>query len=128
MKATKRKGRYSLGKIEFGHEMVQLLVDHDLPGGWYKIFPVEHELAVICIGLATRDWKDITTVLIHEAMEFALERRFCKFKGSTEIARDSGGCIFVFDHAQFTDACARAGEFVATATPLVQTEFRRMKK
>ena len=100
-----------IGTYELGYENVDLYL-MDGRGGSLRFTPDEKALPRIALGGAYSDWQDIYTVLMHEAMEFALTRGGCRYGDSQDLSNDTGAFVFFLTHTQFADVCSKATEFM----------------
>jgi hypothetical protein len=80
------------------------------------------------VGLTKERWLDVAGVLTHEAVELAMAQMNARYKPSVDLANGSDGYVFHCDHADFSEVCARAGEYIALALPSLTTEWKRRNK
>jgi hypothetical protein len=108
----------SVGVFELGYENVELFIK-DKRGGSFQFTPESQSLPRIIVGGSYTKWQDVYTVLVHETVEFALTRGACRYSESQDLSNDTAAFVFMFNHSQFADACAKAAEFmVACHQPL----------
>lgn len=112
-----------IGNYEFGYEYVQLLL-RDGEGAEFYRLSEDITIPTIFIG-ADGSWLDIVTRLLHEALEFSLERAGCRFYPTNDLARNTAAYTFSFNHQQFADCCAKVAEFVTAALPDLQKAWKQ---
>jgi len=116
-----------IGIYEIGYERVQVVFRAGL-GGEFYLCPRDGKIPRIVIGADQDRWSEVVTVLLHEAMEMIILRVGGRYKPTNRIMSDHGCYLFCFDHDQFSDACARVGEFMASALPEVGTAWKKWKR
>ena len=119
-----------VNSYEMGYQAVQLVAREDL-GGEYYLVPEPGHVPRIRVGIDYEYWREVVAVLLHEAMELAIDVHRAKYKQTNQIANDHGNYLFVMDHSQFTQVCAEVAEFVAFALPDLRKAYierRRRKK
>lgn len=77
---------------------------------------------------ADGDWKDMINKLLHESMEFFMEKIQCRFYPCNDLAHNSAAYVFVMNHQQFADCCAKAGELLSTSLPDLATAWKAWNK
>ena len=114
-----------VGIYELGYDNVRLFI---MPGraGHFSLNP-DKEQPLIKIGGEYTKWQDFYAVALHEAMEFALTRGNHRYAGSQDLSCDSGGFLFMCSHAQFSDCCVKAAEFLATSYKDLRLAWIRFK-
>lgn len=116
-----------LGTFSIGFDPVGLFVDPKDSGGSF-IIPLDGTLPQITVGLENDTWAETLSVLIHEAMEFALEKKNCRYEPSQDLGRDHAHYLFCLDHQQFSDACARVAVFLDQAQGRVEAAWKKGAK
>ena len=81
-------------------------------GGHGNLCPDGSKLAFIEIGADYQFWGQIIGTLLHEIFEATLMTMRCRYFQTNEMAFDTSKTFFHFDHAQYTEACDRAGEYM----------------
>lgn len=115
-------GVYPIGIIQ-----VQLVLREGV-GGEYYTFPETGSLSRIKVGADHKQWRDVVGVLLHEAMEFTAMHLALRYAPAPDLSMDNGNYLFVMTHTQFSDVCARAGEFVSCSLPDLGREWGKWKK
>lgn len=129
--------RKLIGDFFLGHETVQVFVDTTKmgakaqePGDWVHNGKIKTGFMVI--GIAESRWSVAVENLLHEAFEYVAAKRNARFEPSLAISPDSSNCLFVFDHAVYTQMIAAVAEFVAQCQPGIlsahQKHHRKRKK
>ena len=116
-----------IGIFSLGFEDCELVLREGTGGEFYNC-PGKGEIPRVKIGADVKEWRDLVAVLLHEAMEFALNRLRCRYSCSYDFGNDAGGYIFVLDHPQFSDCCARAAEFLALSLPVLAKEWPKFQR
>lgn len=104
-----------VGIYDIGHEDVELVL-REGTGGEFFATPEHGHIARIKVG-AEGAWADVVGTLLHEAMECAACRMKCRFTALDKWSEDLTSILIMMPHADFSDACARVGIFVASALP-----------
>lgn len=115
-----------LGQFELGYESVQLVARDDT-GGEFHLCSPRTNTGVITIGVDQDDFESVVAVLMHEAVEFSIARRGCRFLDSNDMGEDHAGYLFVMNHPQFSDIIAKSASFILPAIPLLRTVWTRRK-
>lgn len=111
--------RKKLGVFELGLHMVRLFAIHGT-GGAFRLLPDDGGFPFIEVGIDRNDWPFVVGILMHEAMELSAHTMGFRFLPACDVSCDNGGYMFLMDHAQFSEATARAAEFVAPAIPALE--------
>lgn len=115
-----------IGTYEFGYEKVQLVL-REGEGGEFYTLPGDINCPRIRIGADHPDWRLIVAVLVHEAVEFALERAGARYSAAYEMARDHAAYLFVMDHTRFAEACVRVAEFLTGCLPDLSRAWKKWR-
>jgi hypothetical protein len=105
-----------VGHYELGHQSVQLVLREGDGGEFYTV-PERGKVPRIKVGADYTNWFRVVEVLHHEAMELALVMVGCRFQPAPDNGCDHTGYVFHMTHAQFSEASARTGQFMAAALP-----------
>lgn len=116
-----------VGVFSFGFEDCQLVLREGTGGEFYNC-PGKGEIPRIKIGADVKEWKDIVSVLLHEATEFSMNRLRCRYNRDYDMGFDHAGYMFILDHPTFSDCCARVGEFISLSLPTLAREWEKFKK
>jgi len=111
-------GVYSLNNINVD---VYLLPNES--GGEFYFSPDKVSLPRIKIGLNFKDWDDVVAVAIHESMEFLLTQKGFRFRQSGRFTNDHADFTFIYNHADFTELCARQAFFLVSLIPKLANAF-----
>jgi hypothetical protein len=112
-----------VGHYDFGLHRVRLYADYTNNGG--VDFAGESGLVEITVGVGS-DWGRTVGTLLHEAMEKASMEVFGRYRPAPDDAWTSDSYVFIMDHAQYSQCCARAGDFMAQCLPELARVFHRM--
>jgi len=116
-----------IGVFPIGFEDVELVL-RDGNGGEFFNCPEPGKCPRIKIGADVKEWKDIVAVLVHEAMEFRMNRCRARFDPSYDVGKDHGSYLFVMDHQIFSDCCAQVGELLVCSLPALAVAWKKWKK
>ncbi len=119
--------RILVGTYSIGYEHVKLYFIRGLDGEVLNSSD-ENPIPIINIGIDCDEWRDVVSIIMHEAMEFVIDRQFARYEPSANISRDADQCIFVMTHQQFSDCCARVADFIAKALPDAEKKWKNFKK
>lgn len=121
-----KKGKFNLtiGRWLCGREYLQLNVRND-DGGEFWNTPTEGGIAKATIGLDCGEWPNCVSVLLHEVLEFSLNRIRARYLLTNQVAYGHDTYVFMFDHPTFTEATAMVGEYVAMAIPELEQAFKQ---
>lgn len=102
----------NVGIYELGYDNVQLILS---PGrsGSFSLNP-NKSMPCIRVGGEYTKWQNFYAVLLHEAFEFALTRKGCRYVDTQDLSCETGAFVFSLSHAQFSDCCAMASEFLTS--------------
>lgn len=106
----------AVGTYYLGPESV-LLVLRSGEGGEYYCTPAKGATARIKVGADKGHWKEVVAVLLHEAMELALDKLSVKYDRSLKHSGDSASCVFFLRHDEFSEACARVADMLTDCLP-----------
>lgn len=115
-----------IGSYYAGNESVQLVLMPGYGGEFYTT-PEDGAIARIKIG-ADADWEEALVSLFHEIFELMFDRVKCRFTSTNDVSRSAASYLFVADHQDFGDVCARAADFVDNCLNDFKKAFRRWKK
>jgi len=108
-----------------GYENITLFI-RDGSGGDFNVLPDSK----IRIGGDEEEWQRVVECVIHEIFELLLLRLNCRYN-SSNLGRSNGAYLFVFNHVEFEDLCARASEFISACmfdTHKAWNSWRKLKK
>lgn len=115
-----------IGTWELGYENIDLYM-REGRGGSFQFTPEPKALPRIVVGGSYLKWQDLYTVIVHETMEFALTRGACRYCESQDLSNDTAAFVFMFNHTQFADACAKATEFMVACHKDLRTAWIKHK-
>lgn len=101
-----------IGTYELGYDNVRLFLVKGRSGN-FSLNPGK-QLPCITIGGEYAKWSDLYNILLHEAMEFALTRGGHRYANTQDLSCETGAFLFMFTHAQYSDCCAKASEFLVS--------------
>jgi len=117
------KGEKILGEFELGLRRVKLIATQE-SGGSLTCLPKAGS-AEIRVGIKTENWHECFSILLHEAIEFVCIEMGFRFYPNLDMSRDSNRLYFFFQHSDFSEIIARAGEFVASASKPLKKFWRK---
>ncbi len=115
-----------VGTFPMCSEYCELVLRED-KGGEFYCMPEEGHVPRIKVGADYSAWGDVVEVILHEVMEFALARLKCRFEAADDFGMDLHGYLFIAQHKEFSDACARAAEFLVAALPAAKKAYQEWK-
>lgn len=116
-----------IGHFQFGYENVQLVL-RDGTGGEFYTNPEPDKCPRIKIGADYSRWDDVVNVLLHECFELAIDRRHGRYRATNDQSYDLSNFVFMFNHHEFSDICAKVAEFVTPALPKLSKEWDKWRK
>jgi len=116
-----------VGVYEFGWEKCEISLRPGY-GDEYGLAVGEAKTPWIRLGADAPQWWQILAVLVHESMEYALGRLGCRYEQAETLTGANDRYLFVFEHTRFSEACCRAGEFLAACAPAVAKEWNAWQK
>ncbi len=116
-----------IGDYEIGYECVRLLL-RDGVGAEFYLLPDDVVIPTILVGADEPDWKRIVAMLLHESFELISCRLGCRFYPSSDMANNTAAYVFVLNHQQFADCCAKVADFLAAAMPDVKKAWTTRRK
>lgn len=117
-----------LGTCGLGYENVRVIVRYDSGDGAFYLQPDGESTGIIEVGLEQECWHEVFNVLLHEAMEYALTRRSCRYVVSGTQCTDASDFLFQFNHPEFSRVVSDVAAFVAEAQGPVQKEFEKHRR
>jgi len=119
-----------VGVYYAGNESIQLVIGEGYGGEFYTT-PEKGSVARIKIGMDS-EWDTVLISLFHEIFEILFDRLKCRYKPSSDLSNSMASYLFVADHQDFGDVCARAAEFVNGCLGDLKKEYklwhRKVKK
>ena len=117
-----------LGVFPLGHENVELVAILDDGGGAFYFAPDRESPGRIKVGLGYKHWDQVVATLLHETMEYAMDRHKLRYEKTQNLCNDHAGYLFVMDHCAFSEVCACVASFVVPALPKLADVFRHRRK
>lgn len=114
----------TVGIYCIGSEQVQIVLREGTGGDFYTV-PERGGVPRIKIGADYGNWGSVLSALIHEATEFMMVRARCRFDPADDLGRDHSAYVFVMNHPQFSDTCARVADLLANCLPDVSREWKK---
>jgi len=111
-----------VGSYYAGNESIQLVIGEGYGGEFYTT-PEKGSVARIKIG-GDADWGSVLTSLLHEIFEILFERLKCRYSPASDSSQSMASYLFVANHQDFGDVCARAAEFVNGCLGDLKKEYR----
>ncbi len=125
-----KSGNIFVGRFYLGWRQVDLFATmppHE-GGGCFYYSPEDGKLPRIKVSIQYKEWNTIVAILLHEAMEFAMEDHRLRFSGSAQIADSHASYLFVMTHEQFCECAAICGIFMADCLPELAHAYEANKK
>lgn len=116
-----------IGVFSCGFEDIELVL-REGNGGEFFNAPGHGEIPSIKIGADVQEWKEVVSCLLHESMEFTMNRLKCRWDCSYDLGKDHSSYLFVLDHPTFSDCCARVADFLALSLPPLAREWPKFNK
>lgn len=118
-----------VGVYDMGWESVEIVLCEG-QGGEVFLRPEKgvNRVGRIKVGADNTQWWSVVSTLLHETMEYSLCRMRCRYYCIEDLKIDQNAVVFSFDHQQFTEVCARAGEFIAAALPDMEKAWKKWRK
>ena len=114
-----------LGRFPLGYSPVRVFVTAESGGSAFV--QTSRKLPAISIGLDESSWDSVLAVALHEALELSAMQQNAHFEPTLDTSGESGRFMFVMDHMQFSEACGRAGIFLAALAPKLAKAYKRFK-
>lgn len=117
-----------VGTYRLGHIAVDLFAVYLAGGGSFYSCPEDpanRRPPRIKVSTAYPTWGECLDVLLHEVLECTYAFESLRFRGCGDISNDSSNYTFFFNHAQFSQATAIAGGFLAPAIPAMAAAYQR---
>ncbi len=110
-----------------GHAQAQLVL-REGDGAEFYLVPEDGCVPRIKLGADRTSWSKMVSVLLHEIQELIMEQRHYRYTAAGDRAQDHGSYVFMLNHAQFSDLCACAGEYLTAALPDLATAWKKWRK
>ncbi len=115
-----------IGDYEIGYECVHLVLRDGTGAEFYRLSD-DVTIPTIVIGADNADWQHIIDRLLHESFELIFDRLGCRFYPSGDLANNDAAWVFIFNHQQFADCCAKVADFLAIALPDLEKAWKARK-
>jgi len=115
-----------VGSYYAGNDSVQLVL-RDGSGGEFYRTPEDGAIARIRIG-ADDSWEGVFGILTHEIFELIIDKLRFRFKVDNDFSNSYASYLFVFNHQDFSDICARSAEFIDLCLPDLKREYKNWHK
>lgn len=116
-----------VGIFALGHQNVELFALTKEAGGYFYCRPDDTSLARIKVGIDTKYWDQVLSVLVHEAFEMEMSRIRARYQVSG-VSGDSASYTFLFNHTEFCDLCESVGMFLSGALPALSKVYNKHYK
>lgn len=116
-----------VGVYNFGTGNVQLVL-REGDGGEFYFAPDKISPPRIKVGADQPNWNLVVATLLHEILEMQMTLQGFRFSPAPDFANDNSSYLFVMNHPQFSEVCARSAMFVASALPDLSKAWSRWKK
>ena len=118
-----------VGVYDLGGESVTVALREGF-GGDFSTRTPEREMTLIRIGAGTKDaeWAGAVGILLHEATEFVYMRMGLRYRPDPDYAFDNGAYLFIANHTQYAEICARVGLFLSHCLPDLSGAWKKWQK
>lgn len=116
-----------VGTYYIGRDQVELVLREDT-GGEFYVLPEKGVIPRIKVGADYTEWKEVVSVLLHEAQELLLERLRCRYELSDSMSNDHSQYTFVLPHLTFSELNVRLADFLVDALPDLAKAWEKWKK
>lgn len=117
----------TVGTYYIGHEQIQVVLREGMGGEFFSC-PERGSVPRMKIGADSCSWPYIVGTVLHEAFEFQMSMRSCRLEPADDLGRDHAQYIFLMKHPQYSDICARVGQFMADALPDISRAWSKWKR
>lgn len=114
------------GLYEFGLRRVRVIAVSGEEGGHFSVMP-EDGISKIQVSLGYGQWARVVEVLLHEAMEMALYDVRARYNPNPDWSNSNDVYLFVVNHANFAEACSRAGYLLSQVLPKLSALYKKRK-
>jgi hypothetical protein len=114
----------TVGTYDIGYIPVKIILTDGANGA---SFYNPSEISTIEIG-GDQEWMSILDTLLHEIYEFQYDKMQCRYSANENMSDTHDKYLFVFNHIQFSDSCAKVGEFMAVALPDLLSAWKAWRK
>lgn len=101
-----------LGTYQLGHEWVDVQIDPSTKDAAVFWVASQKKNTQIVIGINDSEFWEVYGSLLHEAFEAVADTQRLRYKHASSFAKCSDAFLFVMDHRQYTEVCARVGAFI----------------
>lgn len=115
-----------IGSYELGHQSVQLVIRDGSGGEFYTVPEIGSTPRIKVGGDVT--WFRAVETLHHEAMELAMTMVGVRYAPAPDNGCDAGNYLFCMSHAQFSEASARTGQYMAACLPDLSRAWTKWRK
>jgi hypothetical protein len=115
-----------IGTFDMGPQRVQLVL-REGDGGEIYLKPGDIDYPRIYVG-ADKNWEQVMSTLLHEAHELQMLLTGCRLNPAPDHAMDHSSYIFLMNHPQFSEVCARVAMFLVQALPDLAKAYRKWNK
>lgn len=115
-----------VGTYDFGREYVDVYAVPSEMGGSFHSEPEDTpQYCRIKIGLDHKSWWEVVDVAFHETFEGLMYRAGHIHEPLGALSAATDNRIFVFNHAQYGELCARAAFFLSKLLPDLATVWNK---
>lgn len=107
-----------------GHENVELYAIKHVTDGYFFCRPDDKSPGRIKVGIGSKHWDEIVSVLLHETFEMLCAKLRLRFEPSG-VHGDHASYLFSFNHCQFVDICQSQAQFVTVALPKLALAWQK---
>lgn len=112
-----------VGTYEIGYEYVRVYLYSGTAGNT-DFLPDDKGVAIIKFGADRKVWRDFVGVILHEAMEIAMNRLGLSYYPASGMNNSTSNVMFYMNHEQFEECCRRAADFISSALPDIEKAWK----
>ena len=112
-----------LGVYQLGDDWIKVCYQPDGRGGSFYILDKR-----MVIGLLEDRWRSVLAVLLHETMEFCLQRLNLGYERLDKWGEGTDCRMFLLNHWEFSEACALAAPFLTFVQPDLCRVYNKAQK
>lgn len=116
-----------VGTFPLGFENVELYALAGTTDGYFYCRPDDKSPGRIKVGIGTKEWDQVVSVLLHETFEMLCAKLRLRYE-ATGVCGDHASYLFVMNHCQFVDLCQSQASFITLALPKLAEVWRKQRR
>lgn len=116
-----------IGTYYIGRDEVELVL-REGHGGEFYISPEKGKIPRIKVGAEYKEWRSIVDIVLHESLEYVMDKMYLRYEATHLSTRDMAGYSFIFNHCQLSEICARVSDFMTEALPALEKEWKKWER